>query len=153
MQIHIQPSSVTQLDSLWPHEPQHHRPPCPSPTPGVYTNSCPLNQWCNPTISFSVIPFSSHLQSLPASGSFQMSQFFASGGKRIGVSATASALPMNIQDRFPLWYIGWISLQCKRLSRVFSNTKVQRSQFVGINFVYSPNITSIHDYGKSNSLD
>ena len=107
------------------------RPPCPSPTPGVYSNSCPLTQWCHPTISSSVIPFSSHLQSFPASGSFQMSQFFASGGQSIRVSASTSVLPMNIQDWFPLGWTGWISLLSKGLSRVFSNNTVQKHQFVG----------------------
>ena len=120
-------------DSLQPHGLQHARPPCPSPPPGVYTNSCPLSLWwtqcpLSPTISFSVVPFSSHLQSFPASGSFQMSQF-TSGGKSIGVSASASVLPMNIQDWFPLGWAGWISLQSKGLSRVFSNTTVQKYQF------------------------
>ena len=100
--------------SLQPHGLQHARPPCPSPTPGVYSNSCPLSRWCHPTISSSVSPFS-HLQSFPASGSFQMSQFFASGGQRIGASASASVLPMNIQDWFPLGWTGWISLQSKEL--------------------------------------
>ena len=116
-------------DSLQPHGMQHARLPCPSSTPGAYTNSCPSSQWCHPTISFSVIPFSSHLQSFPASGSFPMSPFFASGGPNIGVSASASVLPMNIQDRFPLAWTGWISLQSKRLSRVFFNTTVQKHQF------------------------
>ena len=116
-------------NSLRPHRLQHARPPCPSPTPGVYSNSCPLSWWCNPTISSSVIPFSSHLQSFPASGSFQMSQFFASGGQSIGVSASASVLPVNIQDWSPLGWTGWISLQSKGLSRVFSNTTVQKHQF------------------------
>ena len=115
-------------DSLWPHELQHARPRCPSPTPGAYPNSCPLSGWCHPTISSSVIPFSC-LQSFPASGSFQMSQLFISGGQRIGVSASASVLPMNTQDWFPLWWTGWISLQSKGLSRVFSNTTVQKHQF------------------------
>ena len=116
-------------DSLRPHESQHARPPCPSPTPRVYSNSCPLSQWCHPTISSSVILFSSHLQSFPASGSFQKSQLFASGGQSIGVSASASVLPMNIQDWFPLGLTDWISLQSKGLSRVFSNTTVQKHQF------------------------
>ena len=106
--------------------------PCPSPTPRVYSNLCPLSQWCHPTISSSVIPFSSHLQSFPASGSFQMSQFFASGGQNTGVTASASVLPMNIQDWFPLGRTSWISLQSKGLSRVFSNTTVQEHQFFGI---------------------
>ena len=121
----VQFSCSVMSDSLWPHGLQHARPPCPSPTPGVYSNSCPLSQWCHPIISSSVVPFSSHLQLFPASGSFQMSQFFTSGGQSIGVSASASVLPMNIQDWFPLGCTGWISLQSKGLSRVFSNTTVQ----------------------------
>ena len=116
-------------DSLWPHRLQHSRLPCPSPTPGAYSNSCPLSWWCHPTISSSVIPFSSCLQPFSASGSFQMSQFFTSGGQSIGVSASASVLSMNIQDWFPLGWTGWISLQSKGLSRVFSNTTVQKHQF------------------------
>ena len=113
-------------NSLWLHGLQHARPPCPSPTPRVYSNSCPLSQWCHPTISSSVVLFSSCLQSFPASGSFQMSQLFTSGGQRTGVSASASVLPMNTQDWFPLGWTGWISLQSKGLSRVFSNTTVQK---------------------------
>ena len=116
-------------DSLRPHRLQHARPPCPSPAPRVYSNSCPLSQWCHPTNSSSIIPFSSHLQSFPAPGSFQMSQFFASGSQSIGVSASASILPMNIQDWSPLGWTSWISLQSKGFSRVFSNTKVQKRQF------------------------
>ena len=104
----------------------------PSPAPGVYSNSYPFSQWCHPTISSSVIPFSSFLQSFPASGSFQMSQFFASGGQNFGVSASASVLPKNIQDWFPLGWTSWISLQSKGLSRVFSNTTVQKHQFFGV---------------------
>ena len=118
-------------NSLRPHEPQHARPPCPSPTPRVHPNSCPLSQWCHPTISSSVVPFSSCPQSFPASGSFQMSQLFASGSQSIGVSASTSVLPMSTQDWFPLGWTGWISLQSKRLSRVFSNTTVQKHQFFG----------------------
>ena len=118
-------------NSLRPHGLQHIRSPCPSPTPGVYSNSCPLSWWCHPAISSSVIPFSSHLQSFPASGSFQMSQFFASGGQSIEVSASSSVLPMNIQDWSPLGWTGWTSLQSKGLSRVFSNTTVQKHQFFG----------------------
>ena len=110
---------------------QHARPPCPSTTPGVYSNSCPLSRWCHPTISSSVIPFSSCLQSFPSSGSFQMSQFFAAGGQSIEVSASGSVLSMNIQDWFPLEWTGLISLQSKGLSRVFSNTTVQKHQFFG----------------------
>ena len=114
---------------LRPHGLQHARLPCTSPTPGVYTNSCPLSQWCHPTISSSVVPFSSCLQSFPALGTFQMNQFFASGGQSIGVSASTSVLPVNIQDWFPLGWTGWTSLQSKGLSRVFSNTAVQKHQF------------------------
>ena len=103
------------FDSLWFHGLQYSRPPCPSPTPGIYSNSCPLSQWCHPTISSSVIPFSSRLRSFPASGSFPMSQFFTLGGQSTGVSASASVLPMNIQDWFPLGWTGWISLQSNTL--------------------------------------
>ena len=116
-------------DSFRLHEPQHARPPCPSPTPGIYPNSCPLSRCCHPTIKSSVIPFSSCLQSFPTTGSFQMSQLFASDGQKIGVSASTSVLPMNIQDRSPLGWTGWISLQSKGLSRVFSNTTIQKYQF------------------------
>ena len=120
----VQFSRSVVSNSLPPHGLQHTRLPCPSPTPGVYSNSCPSCQWCHPTVSSSAIPFSSCPQSFPASGSFQMSRFFTSGGQIIGVSASASVLPMNIQDWFPLWLTGWISLKSK-LSRVFSNTTVQ----------------------------
>ena len=118
-------------DSLWPHGLQHARPPCPSPTPGAYPNSHPLSRWCHPTISSSVVPFSSCLQSFPASWSFPMSRFFTSDGQRIGASASASVLPVNIQDWFPLEWTDWISLQLKGLSRVFSNSTVQNHQFFG----------------------
>ena len=128
----VQFRSVTQSClTLQHHEPQHARPPCPSPTPGVYPNSCPLSQWCHSTISSSVVPFSSCLQSFPASGSFQMSQLFVSGSQSIGVSASTSFLPMNTQDWSPLGWTGWISLQSKGLSRVFSNITVQKHQFFG----------------------
>ena len=114
-------------DSLQPHGLQHTTSPCPSPTPRVYSNLCPLSRWCHPTISSFVVPFSSCLQFFPASGSFQMSQFFASGGQSIGVSASASVLPMNIQELFPLGWTGWISLQSKGLSKVsFPTTTVQK---------------------------
>ena len=116
-------------DSLRPHEPQHARPPCPSPTPGVHPNLCLSSRWCHPTISSSVVPFSSCLQSFPASGSFPVSQFFTPGGQSIGVSASTSVLPMNTQDWSPLGWTGWISFQSKGLSRVFSNTTVQKHQF------------------------
>ena len=127
----VQFSHSVVSDSLWPHGPQHARPPCPSPTPGVYSNSGPLSRWCHPTISSSAVPFSSCLQYFPSSGSFQMSQLFASGGQNIRVSASTSVLPMNTQDWFPLGSIGWISLQSKGLSRVFSNTTVRKHQFFG----------------------
>ena len=127
--LSVQFSCSVVSDSLQPHGLQQARPPCPSPTPGVHPNPCPLSWWCHPTISSSVITFSSHLQSFPASGSFQMSQFFTSGGQSIGVSTSASVLPMNIQDWSPLGWTGWISLQSKGLSRVFSNTTVQKHQF------------------------
>jgi len=123
--------SHSVVSDLWPHEPQHARPPCPSPTPGVHRNPCPLCRWCHSTISSSVIPFSSCLQSFPASGSFQMSQLFSSGGQSIGVSASTSVPPMNTQDWSPLGWTGGISLQSKGLSRVFSNTTVQKHQFFG----------------------
>ena len=116
-------------DSLWPHESPHARPPCPSSTPGVYSNSCQLSRWCHPDISSSVVPFSSSPQSFPASGSFQMCQLFTSGGKSIGVSASASVLPMNTWDWSPLGWTGWISLQSKGLSRVFLSTTVKKHQF------------------------
>ena len=131
MLIVVQFSCSVMSDSLRPHEPQHARPSCLSPTPGLYSNSCPLSWWCHPTISSSVVPFSSCLQSFPASESFQMSQLFTSSGQRIGVSASTSVLPMNTQDWYPLGWTGWISLQSKGLSRVFSNTTVQKHQFFG----------------------
>ena len=126
----VQVSCSVVSNSLRPHELQHARPPCPSPTPGVHSNSCPSSRWCHPAISFSVVPFSSCPQSLPASESFLMSQLFAWGGQSIGVSASTSVLPKNTQDWFPLGWTGWISLQSKRL-RVFSNTTVQKHQFFG----------------------
>ena len=125
----VQFSCSVVSNSLWPHGLQHARPPCPSPTPRIYSNSCPLSWQYHTNISSSVFTFSSHLQSFPASGSFQMSQFLASGGQSIGVSASASVLPMNIQDWFLLGMTGWISLQSKGLWRVFSNTIVQKHQF------------------------
>ena len=125
----VQLGRSVMSDYLWPPGLQYARLSCPSPTPGAYSNSCPLNRWCHPTISFSVIPFSSHPQSLIASECFPMSQQFACGGQSIGISASASVLPMNIQDWFPLGLAGWISLQSKGLSRVFSNTTVQEHEF------------------------
>ena len=123
----VQFSGSVVSDSLWPHGLQHARPPCPSPTRGVYSNSCPLSQWCHPTISSSVVPFSSCLQSFPASGSFQISQFFASGGQSIGVSAAASVLPMNTQDWSPLGWTGWISLLSKGHRRVLQHHSLKSS--------------------------
>ena len=128
----VQFSHTVMSDSLWPHGLQHASPPCPSPTPWVYSNSCPLSHWCHPIISSSVVPFSSLFQSFPASGSFLASQFFTSGGQSIEVSASASVLPMNVQDWFPLGWTGWISLQSKGLSRVFSNNAVQKRQFFSV---------------------
>jgi len=127
----VQFSCSVVSNSLWPHRLQHARLPCPSPTPVVYSNSCPLSWWCHPTISSSVIPFSSCLQFFPASGSFQISQLLASGGQSIAASTSASVLAMNIQYWFPLGWIGWISLQSKGLSRIFSNTTVQKHTFFG----------------------
>ena len=124
-------SRSVMSDSLQPHESQHARPPCSSPAPGVYSNLCPLSRWCHSTISSSVVPFSSCPQSFPASGSFPMSQLFAWGGQSIGLSASASVLPINTQDWSPLGWTGWISLQSKGFSRVFSNTTVQKHQFFG----------------------
>ena len=144
----VQFCSVAQVSSsLWLHGLQHARLPCPSPTPEAYSNSCPSSQWCHPTISSSVVLFSSCLQCFPASGSFLMSQFFTSGGQNIRVSASTSVLP--IQDWFPLGLTGWISLQSKRLSRVFSNTTVQKHNSLALSFHYSPTLTSIHDYWKN----
>ena len=125
----VQFSHSVTSDSLWPHLLQYASLPCPSPIPRAYSNSCPSSRWCHPTISFYVVPFSPCLQSLPASGSFPRHQFFTSGGQNIGVSPLASVLPMNIQDWFPLGWTGWISLLSKGLSRVFSNTTVQKHQF------------------------
>ena len=133
-------------DSFRPHESQHTRPPWPSPTPGIHSNSCPLSRWCHPTISSSVVPFSSCPQSLPASGSLPMSQFFTSGGQSIWVSASASVLPMNTQDWSPLGWTGWISLQSKGLSRVFSSTIVQKHHFSALSFLHSPTLTHIHTW-------
>ena len=148
----VQFSRLVVSDCLWPHGLQHSRPPYPSPTARVYSDSCPLSPWCHPTISSSVYPFSC-LQSFPASGSFQMSQFLTSGGQITGVSASASVFPMNIQDWFPLRWTGSISLQSKGLSRVFSNTTVQKHQFFGVQLLLCPTVTSIHDYWKNHSFD
>ena len=148
----VQFSCSVMSDSLRPHGLQHARLPYLS-TARAYSNSCPSSWWCHPTISSSVIPFSSHLQSIPGSGYFQMSQFFTSGGQSIRVSASASVLPMNIQDWFPLRWTGWIFLQSTGLSRVFSNTAVQKHHSLALSFLYGPTLTSIHDYWKNHSLD
>ena len=133
----VQFSRSVVSDSLRPHGLQHARLPCPSPTPRACSNSCPLSQWCYPTISSSVVPFSSCLQFFPSLGSFPMSQFFTSDGRSIGVSASASVFPINIQDWSPVEWTGWISLQSKEV----------------LSFLYSPTLTSIHDYWKNHSLD
>ena len=142
------PSVAQSYLTLWPHGLQHAGLPCPSPSPGAYSDSCPLSGSWHPIIPSSVVLFLSHLQSFPASRSFSMSQFFASGGQNIGVSASASVLPMNNQDWFPLGWTGWISLQFKGLSRVFSNTTVQKHQFLGWCSVFFmvQLLTSVHDY-------
>ena len=137
--------SLSRFDSLWPHELWHTRPPCPSPTPGACSNSCPSSRWCHPTISSSVVPFSSCLQSFPASGFFQMSQFFTSDGWSIGVSASALVLPVNIQGWFPWGLTSLISLQSKGLSRVFSNITVQKHPFFGIQLSLQSN-SHIHTW-------
>ena len=141
----VQFSHSAVSNSLWPHGVQHARPPYPAPAPRVYPNSCPLSWWCYPTISSFVVPFSACPQSFPASGSFQMSQLSASGGQIIGVSASTSVLPMNTQDWSPLGWTGWIILQSKRLSRVFSNTPVQKHQFFGAQLSLQSN-THIHTW-------
>ena len=129
LDVSVQFSRSVMSDSLWPHESQHARPPCPSPTPGVHSDSCPSSPWCHPAISSSVVPFSSCPQSLPASESFPVSQLFTWVGQSIGISDLGSVLPMNTQDWSSLEWTGWISLQSKGLSRVFSNTTVQKHQF------------------------
>ena len=145
----VQFSCSVMSDSLQPHGLQYARPPCPSPTPRAYSNSCPLSQWCHPTISISVIPFS-HLQSFPASGSCQMSQFFASGGQSIGDLASASIFTMNIQDWFPFGLTSLISLQSKESSPAPQFKSINSS---GLSFLYSPARISIHDYWKNHSFD
>ena len=136
-------------DCLWPHELQHFRPPCPSSTPGVYRNLCLLSRWCHPTISSSVVPFSSCLQSFPASGSFPTGQFFPSGGQSIGVSALASLLPVNTQDWFPLGWTGWISLK----SKGFSTPQFKSINSSALSLLDVPTLTSVHDYQKNHSFN
>ena len=144
--------SLSRVLLLPPHESQHTRPPCPSPTPWVHSNSCPSSRWCDPDISSSVITFSSCPQSLPASGSFPMSQLFAWGGQSTGVSALASVLPINIQGWSPLEWTGWISLQSKGFSRVFSNTTVQKHQFFGAQISSQSNSLPYMTTGKTIAL-
>ena len=149
----VQFSRSVMSDSLRPHEPQHTRPPCLLPAPGVYPNPYPLSQRCHPTIPSSIVPFSFCPQSFPTSGSFQMSQLFASGGQNIGVSVSTSVLPKNTQDWSPLGWTGWISLQSNGLPRVFSNTTVKKYHSSALSFLYRPTLTSIHDYRENHSLD
>ena len=141
-------------DSLWPHELQHARPPCPSQTPGVDSHSCPSSRWCHPAISSSVVPFSSCPQSLPASGAdFPMSQLFAWGSQSTGVSASAPVLPINTHNWSPSGWPGWISLQFKGLSRVSPTPWFKSIKFPLLSFFHSPTLTSIHDHWKNHSLD
>ena len=144
-------SRSVMSDSLWPHESQHARPPCPSPTPRDHWDLRPSSQWCHPAISSSVVPFSSRPQSLPASESFSMSQHFARGGQSTGISALASFLPKKPQGWSPSEWTGWISLQSKGLSRVFSKFKSINSS--ALSLLHSPTLTSIHDHWKNHSLD
>ena len=148
----VQFSRSVVSDSLWPHESQHTRPPCPSPTPRVHSDSRPSSQWCHPATSSSVVPFFSCPQSLPASESLPMSQFFTWGGQSTGVSALASVLPKKSQGWSPEW-TGWISLQSNGLSRVFSNITVQNISSLELSFLHNPTLTSIQDYWKNHSLD
>ena len=149
----VQFSRSVLSNSLRPHELQHARPPCSSPTPGLHSNSCPLSQWWHPAISSSVIPFSSRSQSLPASESFPMSQLFTWGGQSTGVSASASFVPKNNKVWSSSEWIGWISLQSKELSRVFSNTQFKSINSSALSFLHNPTFTSIHDHWKNHSLD
>ena len=139
-------------DSLRPHGLQHSRLPCPSPNPRACSNSCPSSQWCHPTISSSVIHFSSCLRSFPASGSFPVSQFFISGGQSIEVSASASVLPMNIQDWFPLGWTGWISLHSRDSQESSPTQQFKSIHFLVLSFLYSPTVTSTHDYWKNHMM-
>ena len=141
-------SHSVMSDSLRPHGLPHSRPLCPSPIPRVYSTSCPLSRWCHPAISSSVIPFSSHPQSFPASGPFQMNQFFPSGGQSIGVSASTSVLPMNIQNWFPLGRTGWISLQSKGLWVIFPIPQFKSINSSALSFLYSATLISICDHWK-----
>ena len=148
----VQFSPSVMSYSLRPHGLQHTRPPCPLPTLRVYSNSCPSSQWCHPTISSSVVPLSSCLQSFPASGSFLRSHF-SSGGQSIGASASASVLPMNIQDWFPLWLTGWISLHAKGTLKSSPTPQFKTISSLTLSFLYGPALTSICDYWKNHSFD
>ena len=148
----VQFSRLVTSSSLRPHEPQHARPPCPSPTPRVHPNPCPLSWWCHPTMSSSVIPFSSCPQSFPASGSFPMSQLFPLGGQSIGVSASTSVLPMNTQDWSPLQWTGWISLKSKDSQESSPTPQFRSINSLALSFLHSPTLTSIHDHWKKHSL-
>ena len=146
-------SRSVKSDSLGPHVLQHARPPCPLPTPRVYSDSCPLSRWCHPTISSSVVPFSSCPQSFPASRAFKMSQLFVSGGQSIGASVSASVLPVNIQGWFPLGLTGLISLLSKRLSKESSPApQFESISSLALSFLYGPTLTSVRDYWKNHSL-
>ena len=149
----VQFSHSAVSNSLWPHGLQHTRLSCPLSTPRTYSNSYPLCRWCHPITSTLVIPFSSSLQSFPASGTFPMNQFFESDGQIIGVSASAWVLPMDILDWFPLGLTGWIYLQSKSIWRVLPNTTVQKHQFFGTQHLYGPTLISTHDYWKSHSFN
>ena len=151
--VSVQFNRSVMSDSLWPHVLQHTRLPCPSPTPRVYSNSCPLSRWCHPTTSSSVVPFSSRLQSFPASGSFQMSQFFASDGQNIGASASTSVLLMNIQDWFSLGWTGWISCSPRDSQESSPTPQFKSINSLALSFLYSPTLTSIYDYRRNHSLD
>ena len=149
----VQFSCSVLSHSLWPHRLQHARLICPSPTPGACSKSCPSSQWCHPAISSSVVPFSSSLQSLPASENFPMSQLFASGGQSIGVSALALVFPKNTQGWPPLEWNGWISLQAKGLTRSSPTPQFKSINSLVLSFLHSLTLTSIHDYWKNHSLD
>ena len=148
----VQFSHSVVSDSLWPHELQHARPPCPSPTPRAYPNSCPLSRWCHPTISSSVIPFSSSPQSFPASESFQMIQLFSSDGQSIGVSPSTSVTPMNTQDWSPLGWTGW-SCSARDSQESSPTPQFKSINSSALSFLHSPTLTSIHDHRKNHSLD
>jgi len=149
----VQFSHSVMSDSLWPHELQHARPPCPSPTPGIHPNPCPSSRWCHPSISSSVFPFSSCPQSFPASGSFPMSQLFTSGGQSSRVSALTSVLPMNTQDWSPLGWTGWISLQPRDFQETSPTPQFKSINSLALSLLHSPTLTSIHDHRKNHSLD